>query len=64
MVAAALASLGAAVWLLILALTRRSGSLPYVILSLIADAAAFGLLAAALNRRGTRGASPEPPARP
>ncbi|HKE99991.1 MAG TPA: hypothetical protein VKG45_13780 [Actinomycetes bacterium] len=63
MTAGALISLGAAAWLLILALTRRSGSLPYVVLSLIADAAAFGFLTAALSRRGRRGASPEPPAR-
>jgi hypothetical protein len=65
MVAGALTSLCASVWLLILALTRRSGSLPYLALSLVADAAAFGLLAAALARRGAHGPSPErPPARP
>jgi hypothetical protein len=61
MVAGALVSLGAAVWLLLVAVARQSGGVAYVVGSLLADAVSFGFLVAALARHASRdGSSPHP----
>jgi|tagenome__1003787_1003787.scaffolds.fasta_scaffold16588373_1 hypothetical protein len=60
---AALASLGIAIWLLVLALARSPGGTVMLVFSLVADAAAFAFLALALHRaqaRSSPGSSPRP----
>jgi hypothetical protein len=64
---AALASLGIAIWLLVLALARTPGGTVWLVLSLVADASAFAFLALALHRaqsrslsRSSPGSSPRP----
>jgi hypothetical protein len=53
---AALASLGIAIWLLVVALARSPGGTGWLVLSLVADACAFALLALALHRAQSRSA--------
>jgi hypothetical protein len=60
MVAGALVSLGAAIWLLFVALARHSGGVAYVVGSLVADAVSFGFLVASLALRTQDGTSPQP----
>ena len=54
-VAAALLSLGAAIWLLVLALVSMPHGWPYAAWSLVAAAVSFAFLGLALARRGARG---------
>ena len=59
---AALASLGAAIWLLVVALSEAPGGTVWLVLSLVADACAFTFLTLALHRAQSR-SSPGPLAR-
>ncbi len=57
---AALASLGLAIWLLVVALSKSPGGTAWLVLTLVADAAAFAFLALALHRAQSRPSGTSP----